>query len=368
VSDSEIQVTTHAPDPLLVYRLATHFAPIVPQAATEALGDEGMGTMPVGAGPYRIVAFSTDQLVLARHEGYWGGAPAADEVILRYIPEDATRVGALQAGDVDLITNLPVDQIDTIEGADGLNVQSTLLLNYIGVLMNSNVGPLADVNVRRAMALAVDRELIVRELWGGRSRAMDDYLLPGVVGYDGSAGRVRYDLDAARAALAASSYGGEPVIFNPVANYYSNSELPTQVMSQMWTDLGLNMTYEPMDLGSYFQAYLGGTLTSNIQSFDLFGDGMFLFQLWQDNSPIPIYRPNYSVPTPAFDALAAGIGSKFDMSERAADLGRMSDYFAENVPMTPIYQSVEILGVRDGVNIEADALFQLNLRPGSFSM
>lgn len=364
----EVTMTTNFPDPLLAYRLATHFAPIVPQAATEALGDTGVQQSPVGAGPYAVVEFTTDRLVLRKHDMYWGGAPGADEVILRFIPEDATRVSALQAGEVDIITNLPVDQFATIASTSGLDVKSTLLLNYIGINLNTNVGPLTDVNIRRAMGLAVDRELIVRELWGDRSRAMDDYLLPNVVGYDGSAGTVRYDLDAARAALDASGYAGEPIVFNPVTNYYSNSELPTQVMNQMWTDIGLNMTYEPLDLGSYFQSYLGGQLTCNIQSYDVFGDGMFLFQLWQPDSPIPIYRPNYFVPDESFDALALDIQNKFDIAERATDLRQMSNYFANVVPMIPMYQSVEILGIREGVNIEADPLFQLNLRPDSFSM
>lgn len=366
--DLEIVITTTQPDPLMLFRMATHFAPIVPQAATEALGDAGMQTAPIAAGPYKVVEYGADRMVLEKHEGYWGGVPAADQVIVRLIPEDATRVGALQAGEIDVALNLPVDQIETIDGAADLGVKSIPLFNYMSVLMNTVNGPLTDVNVRRAMSLSIDRQAIVDQLWGGRSRAMDDYLLPNVPGYDAAAGNVRFDLEEARAALAASSYSGEEIVFNPVANYYSNSELPTQVIAQMWTDLGLNVTYSPMDLQSYFQGYLAGQLTCNIQSFDVYGDGMFLYQNFMANAPIPLYRPNYFVPSAEFDSIVEGVQTKFSLDERAADMRQLNRYFAENVPTAPIYQTVEIVGVRDGINLEADPLFQINLRPDSFSM
>ena len=105
-----VRFRTRVPDVLLEQRLASWCAWIVNKRAYEALGLDGFALAPVGTGPYKVREIRTDQrITLDAFDEYWMGRPTARGVVFRQIPEAAARVAALQAGDVDLITNVRPD-------------------------------------------------------------------------------------------------------------------------------------------------------------------------------------------------------------------------------------------------------------------
>src|SRR5205814_6083084 len=76
---------------------------VVPKKYVEKVGDEGFKKAPVGAGPYKFVAFKPGvELVLEAYEGYWRKAPEVKTLVLRVIPDEATRLAALKRGEVDI--------------------------------------------------------------------------------------------------------------------------------------------------------------------------------------------------------------------------------------------------------------------------
>jgi len=370
VDDLEVAFTTNGVDPLLPYRLSNYWLNIMPQAAVEATDFDTLQTQPIGAGPYKVVEFTPDRLVVERHSEYWGGTPAASEIIVRYIPENAIRVGALQSGEVDLITNVPIDQLDTLESEDGIQVASTPLFNFISVLFNTKTGPTADVNIRRALSLAIDRELIVSELFNGRTRAMTDYLLPGALGYREDRPVFPFDPDAAMAALEEAGYAGEPISFTPISGYYVNSELVTQVVNELWQAIGVTTEFAPMEAGAYGQAYFTGGVTSTIQSFDSFGDPQqTFFEVWRNtDSSLNFFREHYFQPPAEFDEIMENLGTELDRDARIAGIHRMADIFHEQVPLAPIYQTTDYFAMRDGINWQPHPLFYVDLRPDNFSL
>ncbi|MFD0391489.1 ABC transporter substrate-binding protein [Tistrella bauzanensis] len=116
---------------------------------------------------------------LKAHDAYWGGRPAFDEIEFRVVPEASARVNGLAAGDWRLATELGTDQIPLVERRGGLEVTggpiaNTRVLNY-GTRAG---GPLADVRVRRALGMAIDRKLIVDQLFAGRVDVPKGYQWP----------------------------------------------------------------------------------------------------------------------------------------------------------------------------------------------
>jgi peptide/nickel transport system substrate-binding protein len=364
--DLEVTFTTMAPDPLLPIRLDSYWAAIVPRAATEAADPATLQFTPIGAGPYKVVEFKTDdRIVLERHSEYWGGTPAAGQVIVRFVPETATRIAALQAGDVDLITQVPVDQIGVIDGTSGVHSLSALVRNYLTVNMNAVKGPTADVNVRRALALAIDRELIVDTLWEGRSRAMNDYLLPGIFGYDPDRPVFKYDPDAARAALEASSYSGEKINFQTTAGYYPNDDPVMTAIAQMWQDIGASVNYEPLEGSAFLDLYFAGEVMTNLQSRGTTGgDALFIFDDW---APGSLWVPAYYQPPEEYTRLLEETAQSLDQDQRYADFRRMAEIFDNDVPFTPLYQTIDVFGAREDVVWEPGPTFIIDLRPNSLS-
>lgn len=358
----EVTLTTPTRDPLLPFRLDSYWASIIPRAATEAADPATLQFKPIGAGPFKVVEFRTDdRIVLEQHRVYWGGTSNVDQVIVRFIPETATRIAALQAGDVDLITQVPVDQITVVDGTPGIHSVNSFVRNYMTINFNTVKGPTADLNVRRALALAIDRELIVDALWEGKTRAMNDYLLPGIFGYDPDRPVFPYDPDAARAALEASAYAGESINFQATAGYYANDDPVMTAVTQMWRDVGLTVNQELLEGSAFLDQYFAGEVMTNLQSRGASGgDASLLFKDW---GPGTLWVPAYYAPPEEFQELLVRTSESFDQEQRYADFRRMAAIFDEDLPFTPLYQNVDIFGIRDGIDWEPNPSFLIDFRP-----
>lgn len=361
----ELEITTPRPDPLLPLRLATPNAAVMPRAGVEAAGFDAVQTAPIGAGPYRAVEWrSGDRLVLEAHDAYWGGRPPLGQVTLRLVPENATRVAALQSGELDLVTTVPPDLIGQIERSSGVRVDDVLLNNFMHVYFNTVSGLTANVEVRRALSLAIDRQLIADALWDGRVRVMNDYFLPTEFGHDGARPAFAFDPEGAARALAAAGYAGETLRFTPPATYYTNGRLVTDAIAEMWQAAGVAVDYEPLELAAWAERSLTGQQVATLQSFGTSGDpgAGSLVQEYANGNWISQYYPADD----AFKALAAEAGASLDADVRYRNYRAIADRLDRDVPFAPLYQSVEFYGVRAGIRWTPHQNFYLDLRPGAF--
>jgi peptide/nickel transport system substrate-binding protein len=363
--DLEVTITTINLDPLLPIRISSYWASIVPREATEAMDEATRQSRPIGAGPYKIVEYVPgDRLILERHDDYWGGTPPASEVIVRFITEDATRVAALQAGNVDVISQVPVDQIDVIRSTPGLILASAETTNHMVINFNTVKGPTADVNVRRAMSLAIDRELIVEELWQGLTSVPPDYMFAGAFGHNPDYPGFEYDPDTARELVMASDYDGTPISFQTSFGFYANYDVIMPAITQMWEEVGLNINYEPMESSAFLDLYFAGDITANLQQFNGAGDGQQFFQNWAVEN---IWRPNYYQPPPIFDEIFASISQSVDSEARYDGLQRLKEIFDEDVPVASIYINIDIYAFRDDFDWQPGPSFIMNLRPDNLT-
>jgi peptide/nickel transport system substrate-binding protein len=363
--DLEVTIITPAVDPLLPLRLASPNAAIMPQAYVEATEFETLQTAPVGAGPYRLVEYAAgDRFVLAAHEGYWMGAPAADSVVIRVIPEIATRIAALQSGEVDFITTVPPDQVDALDAAPELRVDSAQVNNFMLVYFNTNQPPTDNPLIRRALSLAIDREAIAEALWGGRVRVMNDYYLPGEMAYDAERPNFAYDPEQAVALLAEAGYNGEVIEFTPPAEYYTNGRLVTDVIAEMWTAVGVNVDYTPLDTAAWADRSLSGQNIVTLQSFGTSGDPATssIVQTWAS------WMGNYYTPSEEFNALAAEAAASFDEATRRASYRAIAEMLDADVPFAPLYQTVEFYAMREGIEWRPHQEFYIDLRPDVFAL
>ena len=118
---------------------------------------------PIGTGPFRFVSYTPgDRLVMARNPDYFEpGLPKLDGVELRVIPEMSVKVAALQAGDFDVVWDLPLDQVKTLQSNPALRVDNVPTASWDGAVMNNLIPPFNDKRVRQAFHLAVDKADVV---------------------------------------------------------------------------------------------------------------------------------------------------------------------------------------------------------------
>jgi peptide/nickel transport system substrate-binding protein len=206
---------------------------IVPKHYLEEVGTAGFIEQPIGTGPFKFVSAETlDEIVMERFDDYYGGAPTlepvgpacAKNVVFRTIPEASSRVAALLAREVDIIQALPAEMIDTLSQTPGMQVKTAPSTQPKWMEMNVNAAPFDDMLVRQAMNYAVDKELIIEAIYGGRAVALPGPLSPYNNFVNEDLGPYPYDPEEALALLEQAGWtdadgdgtlekGGQPLAF-----------------------------------------------------------------------------------------------------------------------------------------------------------
>lgn len=137
---------------------------IVPKKYLEKVGDEGFKKAPIGAGPYKFVSFKPGvELVLEAFDGYWRKQPNVKTLVLKVIPDDATRTAALKRGEVDIAYGITGALAEEVRKTSGLTLKSAQIPVCIWLQFadqSDPKSPWADARVRLAASLAIDRKAI----------------------------------------------------------------------------------------------------------------------------------------------------------------------------------------------------------------
>ena len=224
-----------------------------------------------GTGPYLIKLWEPDKRIVFTYNKEWWGKLDGNvtDVIYTPIKSDATRVSALLSGDVDLVTDLPTQDVERLRKEQNLKILDghEVRTIFIGLdqhndeLKYSNVkgkNPFKDVRVRRALNLAVDREAIKRVVMRGLSIPAGIMIAPGVHGYSKDIDIVpKVDPAGAKKLLAEAGYpqGFEFTLDCP-NNRYVNDEKICQALVSMWAKAGLNVKLNAMPFATYIPKLL----------------------------------------------------------------------------------------------------------------
>jgi peptide/nickel transport system substrate-binding protein len=169
------------------------FQEVVSKAFVQKVGDKGMATQANGTGPFKLVEWRRgDSITMERFAGYYGGAPGippvgpakADRVIFKIIPENASRVAALLAGDVDIATELPVHMIKQIENSRNAQVLKVRGTRSFYVSLNNTKPPFDNPLVRKAANHALDKKLILDRVMQNAATPINGVLSPDAFGFE----------------------------------------------------------------------------------------------------------------------------------------------------------------------------------------
>jgi peptide/nickel transport system substrate-binding protein len=214
VDELTVEIETRYPDPTLPRSLPVLW---IPQPALwREKGPEGFAQAPIGTGPFKLERWTPTRAVLVAHRQAWR-APQMERLELIAMPEADTRLQSIAAGAIDIAIGLGADEIEGLAAA-GIHSLVTHEPGVMGVaFLTTKPGPLADLRVRRALILAVNRQLIVEKGLGGFTRTAALVAPPGVIGYDPAIGPLPYDPVRARQLLVEAGYGnGFHLIFEVV--------------------------------------------------------------------------------------------------------------------------------------------------------
>lgn len=191
VDDKTVKFTLETPFPVFMQALC-HFQ-IVPKAYIEEVGDDAFAANPIGTGPYKLVeARLNEQVVMERFDDYYGGSPEIPPVgaagiktaIFRMMPDPATRIAALKAGEIQIADKLPPDMAKSLQGDSGIVVQSVPGTRVYCIEFCLTKPPFDDVRVRQALNYAVDWDAIVNSIYEGHGERLATAFLPSGFGFN----------------------------------------------------------------------------------------------------------------------------------------------------------------------------------------
>jgi peptide/nickel transport system substrate-binding protein len=217
----------------------------------QAVGDR-IGLQPVGTGPYRFVEYVPgSHLIVERHEGYYGPKPKIARVHFRWIPENGTRLAALESGEVHFINNVPPDQIGRVEGNERLRLLSTPTARIIYMGIRADRRPFDDKRVRQAINHAVDHEAITRTILRGKAQAATSPIAPMILGGDAKLPPYTFDPQKARGLLKAAGAEGATVTMGSSNGRYIMDKQVAEAVQGYLQKVGLKVSLETPEWATY---------------------------------------------------------------------------------------------------------------------
>ena len=330
--------------------------------------DYNTGKAAIGTGPYRFVSWAHgDRIVLKRNESYWGKAPSWDTVTLRYIASAPSRVAAMLAGDVDLIDSVSVEDVKRLKQDKALRVRDTPSNNLIGLQIDVaqrkppfisgpngealDKNPLADVRVRRALAMAINRAALKDRVLNNEVVVAEQIMAPGKYGYDPALKPIPYDPAQGKKLLADAGYpNGLTMTIQCQSDRYPNGPGVCQALAQMFFRIGIKTTPVPTP----HNMFITEANKHNYSLFDVFmlpdtgepGQAMVLSFATTNaaNGRGGLNRGQYS--NPALDKLLDIAAHEVDPRKREATLRQAIDIAVTDVAWIPLVRPLNTEAMR----------------------
>jgi len=199
IDDLHVRVTLKSPSNQWLLTLGTPAGAIFPADLNFDLATQAIGT-----GPFEVTNVSPGQhIVLTGRPDYWGGAPAMDQVTVRYLLDTSAAVNAFRAGEIDMMVNLASgDQTRALEGTEGVQVVVGTSTGDVLWSFNNRRPPFDDVRVRQAFAYAVDRAAVLESVAAGYGTLVGAMVTPQDPFFEDLSELFPYDPERARELLA----------------------------------------------------------------------------------------------------------------------------------------------------------------------
>jgi len=211
----KVRVVSKEPFPAAKDYLATTLA-ILPAKYYKEVGPKGMNAKPIGSGPYKVVEHVPGKsITLEKFDGYFRESPRTQpkigKVRIRFIPDRQTQMAEVLAGGEEFIMHVPKDQAEKLQAVPHLQVLSGNTMRIVFLQMNTLDGApapqLKDLRVRKAIAHAIDREAIIKNIVGGGAEMLHTICTPSQVGCTHEGAPVyKYDPALAKKLLAEAGY------------------------------------------------------------------------------------------------------------------------------------------------------------------
>jgi peptide/nickel transport system substrate-binding protein len=208
--------------------------------------------MPIGTGPFIFKEWVPgNRVVMVQNEAYWGAKPNLSELVFRAMPDDASRITALESGAVQVATQVPPSDLARLKENPHVTILQTPSVKTLYMGINCSKEPYTDKRVRQALNYAVNKEAIVEHVLGGAGHVSNAPISAGIFGYT-PIKTYAYSIEKARALLAEAGFpeGFETTLYSTEGRYYMDSSVAKAVIADL-QKVGVKADLKTMEWKSY---------------------------------------------------------------------------------------------------------------------
>lgn len=288
VNDYTIDIVTKGPFAGIYNYLCSSRGNILSKKAVMEMGDAKFGRNPVGSGPFVFDTWRTGtDIKLVRNEKYWGTKPAFSTMILKFVPETASRAIEIESGNADVIFDPDPADIPRLSKNKNLKVISgpSYANSYIVFKMSDQV--FSDIKLRQALSLALNKAGIVQAIYGELGKPSQSVFASTIFSYK-PMGVTEYNVEKAAALMKEAGYknGLDVVLATPNTKQLMDI---AEIAQNMWKKIGVNATIKTTAMAEFLAAgrrgenqiaisaanYTTGDPGHALADFDTRSDGFF---------------------------------------------------------------------------------------------
>ncbi len=345
MDDYTVKITTNIPFAPFLYTLVHAGASIVPEAYAES-GDEW--AMPVGSGPYTFTEWvSGDKVTLVKNDNYFDANNMGQmaKIIFKVIPEGTSRTIALETGEVDVVDELPSNDVSKVEEAADLSMymSASTRIDYLG--MNTQMAPFDNQLVRQAFNYAVDKESVMLVAIDGTGVATESILAPSMLGYKAAG----YDYNPEKA-MELLTQAGYPDGFE-LTLWASGDQRKrmAEVIQANLMEVGINATIEMLEWGTYIDSLMAGEGQAFVMGWTSNPD--------PDSTLTPLYYSgsiggmNFTrINDSKVDDLIMAGRAEMDLNKRVEIYNELHAYGMDQAPLVPLFTKNNLVGANAGLS------------------
>ena len=357
IDDTHFSITINTANAGFLAELTSPAMSIVDKETVESAANFGLSCEDtVGTGPYKVTEWVVnDHFTLEYNDKYWGEVPSVKKAIVSIIPDPSTQNLMYQNGELDIIDLEALDS-SIVEAtykaqyADKLVVSSRVGLTYFA--LNENNQYLSDVNVRKALQMAVDADTIVSSIYAGNAMVENGIIPKGVWGFNKDLTRSAYDPEGAKALLADAGYADGEISFelSMDSSASSNLQLVYQVVQQNLQAIGINAGIKSYDESSWLDLRKSGEMDSFIATWtmDYNDPANIMYTFFGSAAKTRIRSLNYS-DTEVMARVAAASGITDDAKRMAEYQALEKKIVVDDAAWVPLLGSTHRFAIGDRV-------------------
>jgi len=244
-----------APNAALLRNLS--ITAIIPASAAET---SNFFDLPAGTGPFKLDSWDRGAgLAASAYASFWDDKPKVNRIVFKILPAASTRRAAIQAGEVDITTALPPEQIALLQGQGDIQVLTRALNQSQVIQFNCAKAPFNDSRVRQALNYGTDKQGLLRAIELGYGDPMTAPMPPAIPGHANDLEPYAYDPDRAKALLSEAGISGLTMEISGFRGFFATGPTQQQAIADQWRQLGIEATVNNLEFGSMIEKRTAGS-------------------------------------------------------------------------------------------------------------